>query len=37
VRLLEMRLEQAHVSDREQEFFEKIRAPAGGGSIDLFD
>jgi chemotaxis protein CheD len=37
VRLLELRLEQAHVIEREYAFLDKIRRPQSSGSVELFD
>lgn len=36
VRLLEMSLEKAHITEREKQFFETIRAPQDESSIELF-
>jgi chemotaxis protein CheD len=37
VRLLEMRLDHAHVEQTERKFFDTIRTPHDDGSIELFD
>ena len=37
VRLLEMSLDRAHITESERQFFDAIRAPKDVGSIELFD